>query len=74
MGGQAYMSREDGTNQIRSMNREQEDGWWETQDGKEQKEKQWTPKPTPGLLVKTERRNLSQEKEAVAEQKDLSRD
>lgn len=34
------MSREDGTNQIRSMNREQEDGWWETQDGKEQKEKQ----------------------------------
>lgn len=34
------MSREDGANQIRSVNREKEDGWWETQSGGEQKEKQ----------------------------------
>lgn len=64
------MSREDGANQIRSMNREQEDGWWETQRGGAEG-KTVNTKANNGTHGKTGRHNLSQEKEAVAEQKRL---
>lgn len=63
------MNREDGANQIRSMNREQEDGQWEIQRGGAEVKK--VNKANNRTHGKTGRHNLSQEKEAVGEQKRL---